>query len=197
VPDLKEFQKRIAGINDLVQSLEGAADPALRASAKELLQLVMEIHGAGLEKMMEIIFQSGDGGARIIDELGRDPLAGNLLILHGLHPEDVETRVSRALERSGPTLRKHGSEVGVISMEAGAVRLRVGVGEHSCGSTAKTVKAIVEQAIYDAAPDIASLTIEGADGKAASGFLALDALLGAGGNSGLTPAMAMAKDGGN
>jgi hypothetical protein len=61
--------------------------------------------------------------------------------------------------------------------------LRVQTGEHTCGSTAKTVQATLEGAIYDAAPDIISLTIEGLDKQAASGFVALDRLIGGGAGS--------------
>jgi len=193
VPDSTEFRQRIQRIGDLVRQFEGAGDPVLRAAARELVQLFMELHGAGLERIMEITFQSGGDGPRIIDELGRDPLVSSLLILYGLHPEDLESRVSKALERVSPQLRKHGSGVEVLGIEAGAVRLRIEVGEHSCGSTAKTVQTIVEQAVYDAAPDVTSLTIEGADGKAASGFVALDALLGAH----TTPVMAITRDSGD
>lgn len=191
--DSKEFQQRIQRIGELVRLFEGAADPALRAAAKELVQLLMDLHGAGLEKMMEITFQSGDTGPRIIDDLGRDPLVSSLLILYGLHPEYLESRITRALERVGPQLRKHGSSVEIVGIEAGAVRLRIEVGEHSCGSTAKSVQMIVEQAVYDAAPDVVSLTVEGTDGKAASGFVALEALLGDHTN----PAMTMTRDSGD
>jgi len=43
--------------------------------------------------------------------------------------------------------------------------------------SAKTVQSILEDAIYEAAPDMASLTIEGLEGKPASGFVGLDQLL--------------------
>lgn len=197
MPDSKEFRQRIQRITDLVRQLESAGDPALCAAAKELVQSLMELHGIGLERMMDITFRAGDAGPRIIDELGRDPLVSGLLILYGLHPENLESRVFKALERIGPQLRKHGCGVEVLGNEAGAVRLRIKVGEHSCGSSAKARQAIVEQAIYDAAPDVALLTIEGADGKAASGFVALEALLGADRNPDLASANVMTRDSGD
>lgn len=191
--DSKEFQQRIERIGDLVRQLEEVGDPALRATAKELVQLLMDLHGTALEKMMEIVFQSGEEGARIIDRLGCDSLVSSLLILYGLHPEDLQTRVLKALQRVGPQLRKHGSTVEVLSIDEGTVRLRIEVGEHSCGSTAKTVQAIVEAALSDAAPDVTSLTFEGTDGKAASGFVALEALMGGRDN----PAMATIRNSGD
>lgn len=176
--DSQDFQQRIQRIGDLVKQFEGAADLALRAAAKELVQLLMEFHGSALERMMDLVFHSGAGGADIIDHIGRDPLVSGLLILHGLHPEGVESRVSKALDCIAPQLRKHGSEIELLSVEAGAVRLRIESGEHACSSTLKSLRAIVEEAIYDAAPDVTSLTIEGGDGHKAAGFVALEALLG-------------------
>jgi hypothetical protein len=66
----------------------------------------------------------------------------------------------------------------VIENRGGAIRLRVETGAHTCGSTGKTVQASLEGAIYDAAPDLSSLMIEGLEEKPASGFVALDKLTG-------------------
>ena len=114
----------------------------------------------------------------IIDRLGRDPLVSSVMILYGLHPEDLETRVVKAVERVRPQLRKQGCELELLGVNDGAIRLRVATGSHTCGSTAKTVQATLEGAIYDAAPDMTSLVIEGFEEKPASGFVALDKLAG-------------------
>jgi len=177
VPDEKEFQKRIQHISELVRQLEDIGDPVTRARSRELVQLLMELHGAGLEKIMEIVFQAGDHGQHIIDEFGRSPLVGSLLILYGLHPEDLPTRVARTVERIQPSLRKEGSDVELIAINEGAVRLRIEAGGHGCGSTVNTIRSTVEEAVYEAAPDISSLTIEGAEEPAASGFVAVEKLM--------------------
>ena len=77
--DEKDFQKRVQKIGGLVHDLETIADPASRAAAKELVQLLMELHGTGLERILEIVFQSGDAGSRIMDDLGQDQLVSSLL----------------------------------------------------------------------------------------------------------------------
>ena len=74
--DEKDFQQRVQKIGGLVHELETIADPASRTSAKELVQLLMELHGMGLERILGIVFQSGDAGARIIDDLGGDRQIG-------------------------------------------------------------------------------------------------------------------------
>ncbi len=63
------------------------------------------------------------------------------MILYGLHPEDLESRVVKAVDRVRPQLRKQGCEVELLGVKDGAIRLRVETGSHTCGSTAKTVQA--------------------------------------------------------
>jgi Fe-S cluster biogenesis protein NfuA len=178
VAEDKDLRERVQRIGDLVQEIDAIADPALRANTKELVQSLLDLHCAALERAMEIIADAGDLGISLIDKLGRDPMVSNVLVLYGLHPEELDARVLQAIERAKPSLRKQGCEVELLGLSEGVVRLRVQLGEHTCGSTAKTVQATLEGTIYDAAPDIVSLTIEGLDGKAASGFVALDKLIG-------------------
>lgn len=174
----KEFRERVERIAGLIQKIEAIADPALRSTTKELVQSLMDLHGSALERAMEIVAGGGEAGMQLIEQLGRDPLVSSVLVLYGLHPEDLDSRVFKAIENITPKLRKQGCEVEVLELRDGMVRLRVQTGDHTCGSTAKTVQATLEGAIYDAAPDIVSLTIDGLDGKVASGFVALDKLTG-------------------
>ncbi len=174
----KEFQQRIQQMGDSIRELDEVADPATRTKVKVLIHSLMEMHSAAFEKALEIVFDSGDSGQQIIDRLGHDPLVGSLLVLYGLHPEDIETRVAKAVERLRPLSRKQGSAVELLANKAGVVRLQVQVGGHACGSTTAAIKTSIEETIYEAAPDIVSLEIEGLDGKPSSGFVAIDALIG-------------------
>lgn len=174
--DDKDFQNRVEKIGQLVRDLETVADPAARAATKELVQLLMDMHGAGLERVMEIAFQSGELGERLIDELGQDPLVSSLLVLHGLHPDDLQTRVERKLKQIDSKLHKMGAEASLVSVQEGNVHLKAHVNGHSCGSTARSVQTILEDAVYEAAPDLSSLKIEGLEEPSASGFVALEKL---------------------
>jgi len=51
VTDDKDFQNRVQKIGQLVHDLETVADPAARSATKELVQLLMDMHGAGLERV--------------------------------------------------------------------------------------------------------------------------------------------------
>jgi Fe-S cluster biogenesis protein NfuA len=173
----RELRQRLQRLSALVRELEEAADPNVRSAAKELVQLLMDLHGAAIERMMDGVFQIGESGQRAIDEFGADPLVGSLLVLYGLHPDDLETRVARALQRLAPALHSHGVELGPADIQGSAITIQVTLGAHQCGSTAKTVRALIEEAIYEVAPDITSLVIQGLDGKVASGFVSLEKLL--------------------
>jgi len=177
VTDSKDFREDMQWIGELVQQIESIADPAVRASTKQLVQSIMDLHGNALEKALETVAQAGEPGMQIIDHLGHDPLVSSVLILYGLHPDDIQTRVVRAVDKIRPQLRKQGCEVEIVDVTDGVVRLRAEIGSHTCGSTARTLQASLEGAIYDAAPDLTSLVIEGFEEKPASGFVALDKLM--------------------
>ncbi len=176
--DARDFQDDMQRIGGLVQQIDSIADPAVRAATKDLVQSLMDLHGAALEKALDIVAEAGEPGMDIIGRLGRDSLVSSVLILYGLHPEDLETRVAKAVDRIRPQLRKQGCEVELLGVNEGAIRLRVQTGSHTCGSTAKTVQATLEGAVYDAAPDMSSLVIEGFEEKPSSGFVSLDKLSG-------------------
>lgn len=176
--DDKDFQKRVQKIGELVHDLETIVDPVTRASAKGLVQLLMDLHGTGLERILQIVFDSGDGGARVIDELGEDPLVSSLLVLYGLHPDEIEVRVERKLKQMRSKFHKMGAEAKLVSVNRGDIRVRVSVEGHVCGSTKTNVQAAVQDAIYEAAPDLTSLVVEGLEEQPASGFVAVGKLLG-------------------
>jgi Fe-S cluster biogenesis protein NfuA len=174
--DEKDFQQRVRRIGALVEEIETIADPAARSTARQLLQLIMEFHGIALERALEVLADGGEPGMAFIDELGHDSIVSSLLVLYGLHPETLESRVGKAVERLAGKLRRDGAQIDLLSMQDGIIRIRVTPGAHTCGSTTKVLQATVEDAIYEAAPDIASLTVEGLDGQSAGGFVSLDKL---------------------
>lgn len=179
MPEDKDFQQKVQRIGGLVAELENIADAESRASAKALVQLLLDLHAAGLERVMEIVANSGEPGLRAIDDLGRDPLVSSLLVLYGLHPLDLESRVAQAVEKVRPMVRKGGGELDLVAIESGVVRLQLQVTGHACGSTGKALKAMVEDAIYEAAPDVNRLLIEGLEEPTgASGFVPLGKLSG-------------------
>jgi Fe-S cluster biogenesis protein NfuA len=180
----KEVESQIASIDQIVRSLEDATDPVLRANAKDLVQALMTLHGACLEKMLEIAAKNGAAGKSIIDSFGRDDLVKSVLLLYGLHPVALETRVLEALEKSRPYLRKSDADVTLVGIDdAGVVTLRM-EGQSTaggCNSSAASLKQSVEQAIHDAAPDISGIVMLGyVEPSATAGFVPLASLAASG-----------------
>jgi hypothetical protein len=173
----KEFQQKLRQLGTLVGELDQTPGPGSKVAAGELVQLLMEVHGTGLERIMELVFESGVEGEAIIGRLGNDPIVRNLLLLYSLHPEDLETRVLKALDTVGSRLRKFDSKVELISIRDGAVQLQLHTAGHARGSAARNLRSIVEEGIYDLAPDLASLTILGLEEEGNSGFVPLESLL--------------------
>jgi len=159
---------QVQDINRLVARVSGITDADARNAALALLKAVMELHASAIDRMMEIASDAGDAGWTIIDGFGRDPLVSNLLLLHGLHPLDLEARVLEALEQVRPVLASHGGNVELLEVKGGAVRLKLTGACNGCPSSSLTLKTAIEKSIYSAAPDVTSIECEGDEHGASS-----------------------------
>jgi len=158
----QEFQTRLSRAEELIAALDSAPDSAMREQARELIQALLELHGTGLERILSVVYDSGVGGAAMIDQLGRDSLVSGLLLLHGLHPLDLETRVRNAIEDVKPRLGLHGGSVDVLGVTSdGRVQLKLQGNCHECPSSRLTLRFSIEEALYAAAPDLTGLDVEG------------------------------------
>jgi Fe-S cluster biogenesis protein NfuA len=168
------LQKRIQRIGTIVEQLESAADANSRALAKELLESLMALHGAGLERILELAREAGEAGQTIIGKCGRDELVSSLLLLYGLHPDDLRTRVTGALEKLQSLLESHEARAELISIrDDGTVTVRLHLKPNGgCGSTAASVKSTLEAAIQNAAPDAPAIVVE-ETGAAQVGFVSV------------------------
>jgi len=95
-----------------------------------------------------------------LTQVAADDLVSNVLSLHGIHPVAVEARVAAAVEKSRPYLKSHGGNVELASIEDGAVHVRLQGTCGSCSSSSETLKNHVEEAIYQAAPEVVSVVAE-------------------------------------
>jgi Fe-S cluster biogenesis protein NfuA len=151
-------------IETLVDELGALADPRARQAGDELVQALMQFYGAGLARVLEIVDdEPADAARRMFARFADDPLVASLLVLHDLHPDDVETRVGRAIERVRPELDVNGAELTLVEVRDGVARLRLeGKGDgNGHGSFAKTTRRSLERAIGAAAPEIARVEVEG------------------------------------
>ncbi|HEY2290587.1 MAG TPA: NifU family protein [Thermoanaerobaculia bacterium] len=155
--NLRAVGDRIEG---LLAELPAIADPRARETAEELVRSLLELYGGGLERMMEIVYDSPAGG-ELLSRFAADDLVASLLLLHDLHPEDTESRVLRALDGVRPYLGSHGGDVQLLGIADGVVRLRLEGSCHGCPSSAVTMKLAIEKAIAEAAPEVVGIEVEG------------------------------------
>jgi len=144
----------------LLEEIETLADPNARSKAAEVLGVLLELYGAGLARMMEVVAE-GEDRERAFDAFAEDELVSHLLLLHGLHPLDVQTRVVRALEEVRPYLQSHGGNVELLGVEEGVARLRMEGSCKGCPSSTMTLKLAIEEAIQKTAPDLERIEAEG------------------------------------
>src|SRR4051794_367861 len=102
--DPRAFQARLERLDGLLREVERVADPAVQARTREIVQALLDLHGTGLERLLEHIDAASEAGPPLIDACARDDVVGGLLLLHGLHPLGVEERVRQALEKVRPYL---------------------------------------------------------------------------------------------
>jgi Fe-S cluster biogenesis protein NfuA len=155
-----DLRGRIGQIESLVAALEGCADREAQAQARAVVGALLDFHGAALAGLLSHVSAAGTPGRAIIEALARDELVSSMLLLHGLHPDELEVRVARALEEVRPGLHSHGGDVELLGIDHGVVRLRMKGSCHGCPSSARTLAQSIETAIYDAAPDVSSIEVE-------------------------------------
>lgn len=148
-------------LESLVEKVRSLPDADARDSALALVQAVMELHAAGLERMMEMVAPE----TALLEEFAKDPAVSAILLLHNLHPHDLNTRVRNALDQ--PSLRGRGATVELVSIRGAMVHVRIEGGP--------ALEGAVRNAITEAAPDVDDIQIDVVGAK--NGFVPLTQLL--------------------
>jgi len=159
--DTTELKDNLVRVESLIHEAEKLADPHLRGRIQELVGHLLEFHAAALAKMVEDVAALGLPGRNMIEAWSRDELVSSLLLLHDLHPLDTESRVLAALEKVRPYLQSHGGNVQFLGLAGGVVHLRLQGHCHGCPSSTATLRTTIEKAIYEAAPDVTDIEVEG------------------------------------
>lgn len=155
---MKDLAERVGRIESLISEIETSADAATTENVRELVDVLLDVHGAALEHLLDATFASG--GQPAVDAAARDELVGSLLLLHGLHPQSQAVRVQQALEGVRPYLKSHGGNVELLEVtEEGIVRLSLHGSCDGCPSSAATLKSTIEAAVHGAAPDILRIEV--------------------------------------
>ena len=156
---------RVRRVGDRIEEILGllrSGDATGAAAAEELVGLLVGLYGDGLGHIVATLRDAGPAGAELLAEMTEDPLVESLLLLHDLHPLDVDTRIQRALDRVRPYLGSHAGGVEYLGLtEQGTARLRLEGSCHGCPSSTVTVRLAIEDAVKDAAPEVGEVAVEG------------------------------------
>ena len=150
-----EPEQLIARVQELTGRLEDLDDPACRRLAEELTAAVVQMYGAGLERIVEL------ADAETRDEMANDSLVAGLLMIHDLYPVPIEERVVQALDTVRPYMESHGGNVELLGIEDGIAKLRLEGSCKSCRASSSTLELAVRQALEEAAPDLEGMDVEG------------------------------------
>ena len=157
-------EELVERVQELLGSLDEIADPVAQARVQELIGTVLELYGAGLERILGILEDAGDPALPIRTALLDDGIVASLLLIHGLYPVSLEERITQALDSMRPFLASHGGNVELVSVEDGVARLRLQGSCDGCPSSAATLEHALKEAIDEAAPDLLGLEVEGVVG---------------------------------
>jgi Fe-S cluster biogenesis protein NfuA/nitrite reductase/ring-hydroxylating ferredoxin subunit len=169
----EEARDRVAKLEGLLEGLEKLPDPVARERGLGLVQAVVELYGAGLERIVSQLAEREDA-PELADGLAGDELISHLLLLHDLHPVPLDERVHGALDEVRPYLESHGGNVELVALDEGVVRLRMEGSCSGCPSSTATLKLAIEDAIHKAAPDVAGIEAEGVVEEEAPNLLQIE-----------------------
>lgn len=153
----------IERLQALLAALEALPDPAARTAARELVQVVIGLHGAGLAALLAIVSEADSQPAdTLLPRFMANPTVRGLMLLHDLHPESLEVRAHKAVERLHPHLAVQGVRAELAGVEREVVRIRVSAeGNHPRRPKAEEIRREIEAAVLELTPDAQELSVEG------------------------------------
>jgi Fe-S cluster biogenesis protein NfuA len=156
----EDLSRQARNLQTLIDETQKLPDPTARALLEKCLQSVLSFYGDGLARMLEIVAGFGPSGEDLLERLVNDPGVKGLLLIHGLHPVDLATRLQEALEKVRPYLESHGGNVELLGLEDGFARLRLRGACKTCPSSSVTLELAVRKALEEACPDLLGFNVE-------------------------------------
>lgn len=183
--DARRVAERVGA---LLGEIGQASDARVVERSEDLVSLLMQLYGAGIRRMMEIADEAGLLAGDLLERYVHDELVSSLLVIHDLHPVDLDGRVRAALESVRPYLGSHGGDVEILGIEGDVVRLRMEGSCSTCPSSTVTLSYAIEKAILDAAPEISRIEAEDVQAEDHGPLIQLEPRRGASGPSAPVPA---------
>ncbi len=154
-----DAESLVGRVEELTAQLDTIGDPFAQSCAEELVGALMQLYGEGLERIFDAVGEQGSPALR--DRLVEDGVVASLMLIHGLYPVDLETRVREALDSVRPYMETHGGDVELLEIADGVARIRLEGHCRGCAASASTLELGIKQALEEAAPDLLGLEVEG------------------------------------
>ena len=158
----------LGALNDQLDQLEAMPGPVSELGLT-VVAGVAEIYGQALIRTLEL----ADPAA--VERMLDDELIAHLLALHGIHPESVETRLTRVIDELRAAVSDQGGTVELDRLDETVAVVRVALGARA--SRSADVEHTVRRAVMTAVPELANVTIVPAGSASATAFVPLDALM--------------------
>lgn len=157
-PSSREMAKRL---QDLIEQIQSQPNPSARVLLQDCLQSLLAFYGDGLSRILDLVKDPGAAGDEILGRLLKDQSISGLLLIHGLHPVALETRLRGALEKVRPYMQSHGGNIELLGLENDIARVKLQGTCKTCPSSAITLELAVRRAVDEACPDLMGLEVVG------------------------------------
>ncbi len=161
-PSSRNLAEHLQG---LLEQIQAQPNPAARALLQDCLQSLLTFYGEGLSRIVHHL-QSNDGDTgQILERVLAEPTVSSLLLIHGLHPVPLETRLRAALEKVRPYMQRHGGSIELLSLDNEVAHVQLTGTCKSCPSSAVTLELAVRRAVEEACPDLVAFEVVQAKGE--------------------------------
>ncbi len=154
-----DAEQAVAQLDALAEELEQYPDPELREKALDFIQLTLELYGEALRRIVQSLRETPQTD-QTLGRLAQDEVVRAVLLIHGLVPVKLEDRVAAALTSLRTYLIAQGCDVQLLGVEDGRARMRL-IRSGRGAPPVAALKTEIEQALAEAAPDLAGIDIEG------------------------------------
>lgn len=156
--DLRAAGDRIEQLLDQLASL-----PDRRAGqwGEELVRLVTDLYGAGLEATIALAAApDAPRGRGLLDRLAEDELVASILLVHDLHPQSLRQRIERAFD--GLRTAVPAADVRLVHLDEqnATLRVRLAISGDQARTSGAAIERRVREAIDSVAPDLQSVEVD-------------------------------------
>src|SRR5258706_1597582 len=140
-------------IQKLIERIETLPYPAAKELIQECMEAVLAFYGQGLTRILQVVNEADAESQKVYRKLIHDDVIKGFLLIHDLHPLDVEARLGEALEKVRPYLKSHDGYVEVVCLENGITRMRLHGTSQKCASSAGTLEISNKHTVEQGWPD--------------------------------------------